>query len=121
MSELFQKDTDTIGLHLGNVYKEGELHEKSTTEYFSVVQKEGKRTVTRRVKYYNLDAIISVGYRVNSKRGTQFRIWATRVLHEHLIKGFTVNKRRLKELHQAVHLITEIAERRDLSAIVTSQ
>jgi prophage maintenance system killer protein len=115
MSELFQKDTDTIGLHLKNVYKEGELHEKSTAEYFSVVQKEGKRTVTRRVKYYNLDAIISVGYRVNSKRGTQFRIWATRVLREHLVKGFTINDRRLKELHQAVHLITEFAEHRDLS------
>jgi prophage maintenance system killer protein len=115
MSELFQKDTDTIGLHLKNVYKEKELLKSSTTEYFSVVQKEGKRTITRRVKYYNLDAIISVGYRVNSKRGTQFRIWATQVLREHLVKGFTVNKRRLKELHQAVHLITEFAERRDLS------
>ena len=115
MSELFQKDTDTIGLHIRNVYKEGELHEKSTTEYFSVVQKEGKRAVTRRVKYYNLDAIISVGYRVNSKRGTQFRIWATRVLHEHLVKGFTANEKRLKDLHQAVHLIAEIAERKDLT------
>ena len=59
--------------------------------------------------------IISVGYRVNSRRGTQFRIWATSVLREHLVKGFTINKRRLKELHQAVHLITEIAEHRDLS------
>jgi prophage maintenance system killer protein len=115
MAELFQKDTDTIGLHLKNVYKEKELPAKSTTEYFSVVQKEGARTVTRRVLYYNLDAIISVGYRVNSKRGTQFRIWATRVLREHLVKGFSVNKRRLQELHQAVHLITEIAERKDLS------
>jgi prophage maintenance system killer protein len=102
-------------LHLKNVYKEKELPAKSTTEYFSVVQKEGARTVTRRVLYYNLDAIISVGYRVNSKRGTQFRIWATRVLREHLVNGFTVNERRLKELHQAVHLITEFAERRDLS------
>jgi prophage maintenance system killer protein len=115
MAELFQKNTDTIGLHLKNVYKEKELPAKSTTEYFSVVQKEGARTVTRRVLYYNLDAIISVGYRVNSKRGTQFRIWATRVLREHLVKGFSVNKRRLQELHQAVHLITEIAERKDLS------
>jgi len=115
MSVLFQKDSDTIGLHLKNVFKEKELSEKSTTEYFSVVQKEGKRTVTRRVKYYNLDAIISVGYRVNSKRGTQFRIWATNVLRDHLVKGFTVNNRRLKELHQAVHLITQFAERRDLS------
>jgi prophage maintenance system killer protein len=115
MAKLFQKDSDTIGLHLHNIYKERELDEKSTTEYFSVVQKEGKRSITRQVKFYNLDAIISVGYRVNSKRGTQFRIWATTILREHLVKGYTVNNRRLKELRQAVHLITEIAERRDVS------
>jgi hypothetical protein len=83
MAELFQKDTDTVGLHLKNIYSEGELDEKSTTEFFSVVQKEGKRLVTRQVKFYNLDAIISVGYRVNSKRGTQFRIWATNILRDH--------------------------------------
>ena len=77
ISDLFHKDTDTIGLHLKNIFKEGELDESSTTEYFSVVQKEGNRQVKRNIKFYNLDAIISVGYRVNSKRGTQFRQWAT--------------------------------------------
>lgn len=97
MSRLFQKDTDTIGLHIKNIYKEGELPEKSTTEYFSVVQKEGKRKVTREIKYYNLDVIISVGYRVKSKRGTQFRIWANKVLKEYLIKGYALNEKRLKE------------------------
>ena len=73
MAVLFDKDSDTIGLHFKNIFKEEELDEKATTDYFSVVQKEGKRNVKRNIKFYNLDAIISVGYRVNSKRGTQFR------------------------------------------------
>ncbi len=127
MSDLFQKDTDTIGLHLKNIYTEGELEEKSTTEFFSVVQKEGKRKVTRRVKYYNLDAIISVGYRVNSKRGTQFRIWATNVLREHLVKGYTINEKRLKESNErlkelggAVRLIENAKSAGALSAQETA-
>lgn len=77
MAELFDKDTDTIGLHLQNIYAEEELEENSTTELFPVVQSEGKRRVNRKIKFYNLDAIISVGYRVNSKSGTQFRQWTT--------------------------------------------
>ncbi len=80
MAQLFDRDTDTIGLHLRNVFNDGELIEEATTEESSVVQVEGTRRVRRNVRLYNLDAIISVGYRVNSKRGTQFRIWATRVL-----------------------------------------
>ena len=115
MAELFDKDTDTIGLHLRNTYREGELNEGATTEESSVVQIEGRRRVTRRVRFYNLDAIISVGYRVNSKRGTQFRIWATRVLRDHLLKGYTVNERRLRELNQSIRLIGEIAQRHELS------
>jgi len=74
MAEIFEKDADTTVLHLKNIYKSVELDEKATTEYFSVVQKEGSRQVKRKIRFYNLDAIISVGYRVNSKRGTQFRI-----------------------------------------------
>jgi hypothetical protein len=81
MAEIFGKDADTIGLHLKNIYQENELDESATTEFFSVVQIEGKRSVVRKIKYYSLDAIISVGYRVNSKRGTQFRIWANQVLN----------------------------------------
>ena len=84
MSELFDKDSDTIGLHLKNIYKSGELQEAATTEESSVVQIEGKRKVKRKIRIYNLDAIISVGYRVNSKRGTQFRIWANKVLTLHV-------------------------------------
>jgi hypothetical protein len=84
MSALFDKVSDTIGLHLKNIYKEHELEETATTEESSVVQTEGKRRVHRKVRIYNLDAIISIGYRVNSKRGTQFRIWATNVLRRHV-------------------------------------
>lgn len=115
MSQLFDKDTDTIGLHLRNIYGDGELEESSTTEESSVVQTEGKRQVRRQVRLYNLDAIISVGYRVNSRSGTQFRIWATGVLRDHLVKGYTVNANRLRDLNQAVRLIADTARRRDLS------
>jgi len=97
MSELLGKDVDTIGLHIRNIYKEGELIEGATTEESSVVHKEGGRKVTRRIKTYNLDVIISVGYRVKSQRGTQFRIWANSILKEYLINGYAVNERKLKE------------------------
>ena len=100
MAELFDKDTDTIGLHVRNIYKEGELPRKGTTEESSVVQNEGGRRVRRQVYFYNLDVIISVGYRVKSNRGTQFRQWATRVLREHLVRGFTLNEKRLQEQEQ---------------------
>ncbi|MFN4879422.1 MAG: virulence RhuM family protein [Flavobacteriia bacterium] len=93
MSILFGKDADTVSLHLKNIFFEKELDENSTTEHFSVVQKEGNRYVSRRMKYYNLDAILSVGYRVNSKRGTQFRIWANQVLKDYLLKGYALNNR----------------------------
>ncbi len=109
MANLFDKDSDTIGLHLKNIFKEEELNEKATTEHFSVVQIEGKRNVKRNIKFYNLDAIISVGYRVNSKRGTQFRIWATQRLKDFLVKGYAINEKRLHEKQQEVqHLKTGI-------------
>ena len=107
MAVLFDKDSDTIGLHLRNVFKEGELQESATTEESSVVQQEGSRQVRRKVRLYNLDAIISVGYRVNSIRGTQFRIWATRVLRDHVLQGYTINQARLKDLNRAVRLIAD--------------
>jgi len=113
MAELFDTSTDNVGLHLKNVYDEGELDEESTTEDYSVVQIEGKRRIRRRVKHYNLDAIISVGYRVHSKRGTQFRIWATRTLRNHLIQGYTLNRQRLEnnaaELEAALALVRRAA------------
>jgi len=122
MSQLFEKDTDTIGLHLKNIYKSEELAEISTTEDFSVVQKEGKRNVLRNIKCYNLDAIISVGYRVNSKRGTQFRIWASKILKDYLIQGFSLNEKKLiqqneqlKELRESVKILGEVLKYKALS------
>lgn len=115
MAHLFEKNTDTIGLHIRNIFKEGELEEGATTEESSVVQEERGRQVRRTVRFYNLDVIISVGYRVKSKRGTEFRIWATRVLRDHIVKGYTVNEHRLRELKQAFRLMAEFAEQRELS------
>ena len=100
MAQLFEKDTDTIGLHLKNIYQSGELEEFATAEESSVVQKEGNRQVKRKVKVYNLDAIISVGYRVNSKRGIQFRKWANKILKQYLLKGYVINNQRLKQQNE---------------------
>lgn len=97
MAELFDCSSDNISLHLKNIYKDKELDEQATAEEFSVIQKEGARRVSRKTKFYNLDAIISVGYRVNSRRATQFRIWATSVLKEYIIKGFALDDERLKQ------------------------
>ena len=97
MAELFDCTTDNISLHLKNIYAEGELSEMATTEDFSVVQQEGTRQVNRKKKFYNLDTIISVGYRINSKRATNFRIWATSVLNEYMTKGFAMDDERLKQ------------------------
>lgn len=97
MSELFGCSTDNISLHLKNIYADGELNPESTAEDFSVVRQEGERSIKRTLKFYNLDAIISVGYRVNSRRATQFRIWATSVLKEYMLKGFALDDDRLKQ------------------------
>jgi death-on-curing family protein len=105
LGDLFGKDPDTIGLHLKNIFSEEELDENSTTEVFSVVQKEGKREVKRNVKFYNLDAIISVGYRVNSKQGTQFRQWATKRLKDYLIEGVAINEKRLEQKNKEIQVL----------------
>lgn len=97
MAELFDCSTDNISLHLKNIFNDGELDEISTTEEISLVQKEGSRDVRRSHKFYNLDAIISVGYRVNSRKATNFRIWATSVLKEYMTKGFAMDDDRLKQ------------------------
>ena len=96
MAELFQRNKSTISRHIKNVLESGELVADSTVAFFATVQNEGPREVERQIAYYNLDMIISVGYRVNSHRGVQFRIWATNVLREYLIKGFALNDDLLK-------------------------
>ena len=118
MSELFDCSTDNIGLHLKNIFKVKELDENQVTEDSSVTASDGKKY---KVKHYNLDAVISVGYKVNSIRGTQFRIWATQVLKDHIIKGYTLNPKRLpeadlKELEQALILIKGTLDTKQLTS-----
>ena len=96
MGMLFDCSTDNIGLHLKNIFDSGELEEKATTEKISVVRQEGAREVNRSLQFYNLDAVISVGYRVNSIRATQFRQWATSVLREFAIRGYVLDKKRME-------------------------
>jgi len=97
MSELFDTSTDNIGLHLKNIYKENELNEDSTTEDFSVVRHEGNRKVKRNIKHYNLDVVISIGYRVNSSKATKFRQWATSVLKRYIEDGYAINTHKITE------------------------
>lgn len=115
MAVIFDKDSDTIGLHIKNIFSEKELFKLATTELFSVVQKEGNRAISRKIRSYNLDVIISVGYRVNSKKGIQFRQWATQRLKDHLVKGYTINRKRLEQLQQTIQLINKGGKVENLS------
>ena len=92
MVQLFQTTKQNVSLHINNIYKEGELEKEATVKEYLIVQNEGLRTVARKVKYYDLDVIISVGYRVKSRRGIQFRRWANKVLKDYLIKGYIINE-----------------------------
>ncbi|TVZ26003.1 Fic/DOC family protein [Gillisia sp. Hel_I_86] len=105
MATLFGKGRSTITEHILNVFSEKELEQEATSRKYRQVRKEGNRTVEREIEHYNLDVIISVGYRVKSKQGTQFRIWATRVLKEYLVKGYTVNEKRLAQKEQEVYIL----------------
>lgn len=114
LAELFQTTKQNISLHIKNIYKDGELQESATVKEYLTVQQEGKRSVNRNIAYYNLDLIISVGYRVNSIRGTQFRIWATQRLKEYIIKGFTLDDERLKRAGQMNYFDELLARIRDI-------
>ncbi len=100
IAKLFGVKKPAISKHLHNIYQNGELNKKLTVSILETVQKEGKRQVNRKIEYYNLDAILSVGYRVNSNQATQFRIWATKTLKQHLLKGYTINKKQLAKNYQ---------------------
>ena len=110
ISLLLQKDKSVISRHINNIYKESELDKNSTVAKFATVQKEGKRTIKREIEFYNLDVIISVGYRVKSKRGTQFRIWANSVLKDYLVRGYALNEKRLKEQTEKIKEIERTLE-----------
>ena len=114
LAELFQTTKQNISLHIKNIYSEAELQEAATVKEYLTVQKEGNRSVKRALDYYNLDLIISVGYRVNSHRGTQFRIWATQRLREYIIKGFTLDDDRLKRAGQMNYFDELLARIRDI-------
>ena len=112
IAELLQTKPQNISLHIGNIYREQELDANSTRKDFFLVQTEGKREVSRRIQLYNLDVIISVGYRVKSKRATQFRIWANKVLKEYIIKGYAINQNarieQLEELKQTISIMSNV-------------
>ena len=122
LADLFKGSRTNIVEHIKNIYKTGELEELSTCRKFRQVRKEGKRSVERQIDHYNLDIIISVGYRINSKRGTQFRQWATQRLKEYLVKGYAINEKRLQEaenrfneLKQAIQLFDKVAHVKEIS------
>lgn len=123
LAELFQGSRTNIVEHIKNIYKTAELDEDSTCRKFRQVQKEGKRTVERQIDHYNLDVIISVGYRINSKRGTQFRRWATQRLKDYLVKGYAVNEKRLREkskqldeIKKTINLISRVTQSKELDS-----
>ena len=123
MTTLFETDRSSLTKHIKNIYQSEELSREATCAKIAQVQKEGKRTIKRNIDHYNLDMIISVGYRVNSKRGTQFRIWANRILKEYLVKGYAINEKRLKEqsskleeLKQTVKLLDNVLQSQSLNS-----
>jgi prophage maintenance system killer protein len=123
IADLFERDKSVISRHFRNIYEEGELDRGATVAKNATVQIEGERKVDRDIEFYNLDAIISVGYRVNSKRGTQFRIWANKILKEYLTKGYAINERKLKEqseqynsLKQTVSLLGNVLKSKELTS-----
>ena len=111
---MFQRNKSTISRHIRNVFESGELNPDSTVAFFATVQNEGNRKVERNIAYYNLDVIISVGYRVNSHRGVQFRIWATQILREYLVKGFAMNDDLLKRAGGGNYFDELLARIRDI-------
>ncbi len=125
MAELFERTPQNITTHLRNAYREGELDKESTCKEYLQVQTEGKRKVKRSLKYYDLDVIISVGYRVKSKRGTAFRIWARKILKEYLVKGYAVNERirkeQIGELRQLVQVVGRTIQNQELPNTTESQ
>ena len=125
MAELFQTDRTSIVRHINNIYKVEELERESTCAKIAQVQMEGHRIVTRQIPYFNLDMIISVGYRVNAKRGVQFRRWASKILKEYLVKGYAVNDRlrreQLGELRQLVQVVGRTLQSRDITASADGQ
>lgn len=118
MADLFDVTPQNITIHLKKVYAAGELEREATSKDFLLVQTEGGRQITRSVNCYSLDAIISVGYRVNSTRATQFRIWATRILKDYIIRGYAINRERMRQLGQTVEVMKRVANSLDVEQVL---
>jgi len=123
LEELFETNRTSIIRHISNIYKSEELRKEATSAKIAQVQKEGTRNITRQINFYNLDVIIAVGYRVNSKRGTEFRIWANKIIKDYLIKGFSLNEKRLSqqneqlnELRESVKILGDVLQYKELTA-----
>lgn len=119
MAELFERDVKTIGKHVNNALKEELQDQTATVANFAIVQKEGERSVVRQVAHYNLDVIISVGYRVKSKRGIAFRKWANKVLRDYIVKGYAVNDNRMNQLKKVVRIMKRTEEQLDAKQILS--
>lgn len=119
MAELFERDVKTIGKHINNALKEELQDQSATVANFAIVQREGERTVVRQVAHYNLDVIISVGYRVKSKRGIAFRKWANKVLRDYIVKGYAVNDNRMNQLKEVVRIMKRTEEQLDAKQILS--
>ena len=122
ISELFERDKSVISRHINNTFKEGELERKSTVAKYATVQKEGERKIVRNIEFFNLDVIISVGYRIKSKRGTQFRIWANQIIKDYLIKGYAINQqilqkqtKQLSELKETIKILSSTLDYKELT------
>ena len=119
LTDLFERDKSTISRHIRNVFKEGELERAATVAKFATVQTEGDREITRYIEYYNLDVIISVGYRVKSQRGIEFRKWANKVLKDYIIKGYAVNNKRIEQIGEVIRIMKRAENQLDAKQVLS--
>ena len=119
LTKLFGRDKSTLSRHIRNVFKEGELERRATVANFATVQTEGEREVTRDIEYYNLDVIISVGYRVKSQRGVEFRRWANGVLKDYIIKGYAVNNKRIEQIGEVIRIMKRAENQLDAKQVLS--
>ena len=119
LTDLFERDKSTISRRIRNVFKEGELERAATVAKFATVQTEGDREITRYIEYYNLDVIISVGYRVKSQRGIEFRKWANKVLKDYIIKGYAVNNKRIEQIGEVIRIMKRAENQLDTKQVLS--
>ena len=119
LTDLFERDKSTISRHIRNVFKEGELERAATVAKFATVQTEGDREITRYIEYYNLDVIISVGYRVKSQRGVEFRKWANKILKDYIIKGYAVNNKRIEQIGEVIRIMKRAEKQLEVGQVLS--